>query len=173
MVNYRFACCISGVTLLVLIGIAWATENVNTATRSGNYEIERQVISSSGTNGNSADFMLSGSAGHSVAGQGGSQSYSLTGGIWQIPQSGSCTCRPGDPNNDTTTNIGDAVYLITYVFKGGPAPSPYATCSGDPNADCAVNIGDAVHIINFIFKGGPPPVTCQEWLSNCGSPLRK
>jgi len=29
------------------------------------------------------------------------------------------------PNGDCQVNVGDAVYLINYVFKGGPAP---ATC---------------------------------------------
>lgn len=28
----------------------------------------------------------------------------------------------GDANGDGTINVGDAVYLITYIFRGGPAP---------------------------------------------------
>ncbi len=62
----------------------------------------------------------------------------------------------GDANRDFTVNIGDAVYLITYIFKGGPPPNP--ECSGDSNGDLTVNIGDAVYLITFIFKGGPGPV---------------
>lgn len=31
-------------------------------------------------------------------------------------------CRCGDVNGDGTANVGDAVFLINYVFKGGPAP---------------------------------------------------
>jgi hypothetical protein len=81
---------------------------------------------------------------------------------------GPCDCLPGDPNNDQTFNVGDAVYIINYVFKGGPAPIPYATCSGDPNADCSVNVGDGVYLINYVFKGGPAPKTCEEWVANCG-----
>jgi hypothetical protein len=74
-----------------------------------------------------------------------------------------CDCRPGDPNNDGATNLADAVYVINYVFKGGPAPAPYPVCSGDPNADCAVNLADAVYVINYVFKGGPAPKTCEQW----------
>jgi len=62
----------------------------------------------------------------------------------------------GDANSDETINIGDAVHLINYIFKGGPAPEPL--CVGDGNGDDAINIGDAVHLINYIFKGGPAPV---------------
>jgi hypothetical protein len=84
-----------------------------------------------------------------------------------------CDCIPGDANNDGELNVGDAVYLISYVFKGGPPPAPYPICSGDANCDCTVNVGDAVYIISYVFKGGPPPCTCEEWLAECGPPLRK
>jgi hypothetical protein len=84
-----------------------------------------------------------------------------------------CDCRPGDPNNDGGKSIGDAVYIVGYVFKRGPAPVPYAICSGDANGDCSCNVGDVVYMINFIFRSGPWPVTCDTWKSNCGLPLRK
>ena len=61
----------------------------------------------------------------------------------------------GDANGDRTVNVGDGVYIINYIFKGGPAPVPPA--AGDANCDGLTNIGDAVFIINFIFKGGPAP----------------
>ena len=61
----------------------------------------------------------------------------------------------GDANGDEAVNLADAVYLINYVFKGGPAPDPL--CVGDANGDDAVNLADAVHLINYVFKGGPAP----------------
>jgi hypothetical protein len=61
----------------------------------------------------------------------------------------------GDANSDGTVNAGDPVYLISYVFKGGPGPE--TTYAGDANADGSVNVADAVYLINYIFKGGPPP----------------
>jgi hypothetical protein len=65
----------------------------------------------------------------------------------------------GDVNGDGQTNVGDAVYLINFVFKGGLQPDPL--CAGDANADDGTNVGDAVYLINYVFKGGPAPmVTC-------------
>jgi hypothetical protein len=63
----------------------------------------------------------------------------------------------GDANDDGDVNIGDAVYIINLVFKGGPPPAyPPA---GDANCDGDVNVGDAVYVINHVFKGGPGPCT--------------
>ncbi|MCK5126185.1 MAG: M6 family metalloprotease domain-containing protein [candidate division Zixibacteria bacterium] len=61
----------------------------------------------------------------------------------------------GDANGDETVNVGDAVHIINYAFKGGPAPDPIA--AGDANCDETCNVGDAVYIINYAFKGGPAP----------------
>ncbi|MCK5127352.1 MAG: C10 family peptidase [candidate division Zixibacteria bacterium] len=61
----------------------------------------------------------------------------------------------GDSNADLQTNLGDAVYIINYVFKGGPAPIPVD--AAEANCDGTVNIADAVYLINYIFKGGPAP----------------
>ncbi len=65
----------------------------------------------------------------------------------------------GDADGGGTISIGDAVYIINYIFGGGPAPDPVEAA----DADCsgAVSIGDAVFIINFIFGGGAAPCsTC-------------
>ncbi len=61
----------------------------------------------------------------------------------------------GDGNRDNILNVGDAVFVINYIFKGGQAPVPYF--SGDANCDRAVNVGDAVYVVNYIFKSGPIP----------------
>lgn len=61
----------------------------------------------------------------------------------------------GDASGDQQINVGDAVYIIAYIFKGGPPPSPLE--AGDPNCDATNNVGDAVFLINYIFKGGPAP----------------
>ncbi len=63
---------------------------------------------------------------------------------------------PGDANHDNIVDIGDAVYLIAYIFSGGSAPVPMI--AGDVNADCAVDISDVVYIISYIFSGGPAPL---------------
>ena len=67
-----------------------------------------------------------------------------------------CCDLPGDANNDGSVNVGDAVYIINYVFKSGPVPP--CKCEGDANGDNAINVGDAVYIINYVFKSGPAPI---------------
>ncbi len=61
----------------------------------------------------------------------------------------------GDANGNGTRNISDAVYLINYIFAGGPAPSP--VIAGDANCSNAVSISDVVYLINYIFSGGAAP----------------
>jgi hypothetical protein len=63
--------------------------------------------------------------------------------------------KPGNANGDTQVSIGDAVFIISYIFRGGPAPLfPNAA---DANCDNKVTVGDAVFIISYIFRGGPAP----------------
>jgi len=88
---------------------------------------------------------------------------------WAIVHTLPPDCMPGDANNDRQVNVGDAVYLISYIFKGGPPPVPYPICSGDANGDCQCNVGDAVYIISYVFKGGPAPVEYLDWYNICGS----
>lgn len=59
----------------------------------------------------------------------------------------------GDANSDGIVNIGDAVFLISHIFKGGLPPDPVG--KGDANCDGNTDVGDAVYIINVVFKGGP------------------
>jgi hypothetical protein len=62
---------------------------------------------------------------------------------------------PGDADGNGVVNISDAVFLINYIFGGGPAPEPLA--AGDADCNGVVNITDAVYLIEYIFGGGPPP----------------
>ena len=67
------------------------------------------------------------------------------------------TVRCGDANSDAVVDVGDVVYIINYLFKSGPAPSPIQ--AADTNCDGVVDVGDVVYLINYLFKAGPPP-TC-------------
>jgi hypothetical protein len=72
----------------------------------------------------------------------------------------------GDVNNDGVVDVGDVVYMINYLFKGGPAPKP-TNCVGDVNNDNVVDVGDVVYLINYLFKGGvaPDPNCCNPpWI---------
>lgn len=62
----------------------------------------------------------------------------------------------GDANGDGLVNAGDPVFIISYIWKHGPAPNPLD--AGDANGDSSVNVGDAVYLVNYVFKGGSAPV---------------
>jgi hypothetical protein len=52
-------------------------------------------------------------------------------------------------------NVGDVVYLVTYLYKEGPPPAPME--AGDVDCDGLVNVGDVVYLVNYLYKGGPAP----------------
>jgi hypothetical protein len=61
----------------------------------------------------------------------------------------------GDANADGALDLGDAIYILNYLFKAGPDPCPME--AGDANCDGLVELGDAIYLLNYLFKGGPPP----------------
>ena len=46
----------------------------------------------------------------------------------------------GDANGDLMVNVGDAVFLINYIFSGGAGPVPNE--SGDANCDGEINVAE-------------------------------
>ncbi len=64
-------------------------------------------------------------------------------------------CAPGDANCDGAIGPADIVYLVNYLFRGGPAPVPLQ--AGDCNCDGSVAPGDVVYLLNYLYRGGDPP----------------
>ncbi len=62
----------------------------------------------------------------------------------------------GDANGDGMVNITDAVYIMNYIFGGGPAPVPFAFV-GDADCNLRTDISDVVRLVSWIFGGGPAP----------------
>ena len=67
----------------------------------------------------------------------------------------------GDANSDGTLNIADVIFMISYLFQGGPAPE----CLGaaDVNDDGAIDIGDPIRLLSQSFHGffaDLPPQFC-------------
>ncbi|HVP37412.1 MAG TPA: metallophosphoesterase [Terriglobales bacterium] len=62
----------------------------------------------------------------------------------------------GDSNSDGAVNLADIIYLVNYLFKGGPVPLPLLD-AGDSNCDSKVNVADIVYLVAYLFKGGPAP----------------
>jgi len=61
----------------------------------------------------------------------------------------------GDADGSGEVQIPDAVYLVNYLFRDGPAPVPVE--SGDSNCDAACEVADVVYLINYLFRDGPAP----------------
>ncbi len=118
-------------------------------------QINWWVISGGGNPSSSGSFLLNGTVGQTAVGPASSASFKDFEGYWQNFAVASCCVVAGDANNDTHVNVGDAVFMINYVFKGGPPPP--CKDQGDANHDCHLNVGDAVYLINYVFKAGPAP----------------
>jgi len=63
--------------------------------------------------------------------------------------------KTGDANGDWVVDVGDVVFLINYLYKGGLSPDPLI--AGDATCEGFVDVGDVVYLINYLFKSGPPP----------------
>ena len=74
-----------------------------------------------------------------------------------------CDCTPeprGDANADDQFDVSDAIYVLRFLFSGGPPP-PKGTDVADVNADERVDLADPIYFLQFLFQGGEPlPVTC-------------
>ena len=60
-----------------------------------------------------------------------------------------------DTNADGGHNITDGVFLLNFLFLGGPTP----TCldAADADGKGGLNITDGVYVLNFLFLGGSRP----------------
>lgn len=92
----------------------------------------------------------------SPVGEASSSAHRLQSGyIPEFGGNGSCCTLAGNANGDDKVNIGDAIFIVNYLFRSGPPP----TCMDQANANCdaAVNIGDAVYLVNYLFRSGAAP----------------
>jgi hypothetical protein len=62
---------------------------------------------------------------------------------------------PGDVNGDGITDVSDAVFIVNYLFQGGPPSNPPA--AADINGDCFTGLSDLIWLLNYLYRGGPPP----------------
>jgi len=61
----------------------------------------------------------------------------------------------GDANQDDAIDIADAIWLLSYVTGGGPAPR--CLVAGDANGDGTLNLADGITAISYVVGIGPPP----------------
>jgi hypothetical protein len=71
------------------------------------------------------------------------------------PISGNIDYDPGD-----IVDISDLVYLVDYMFTGGPAPACFEEANVDGSDLLSLDISDLVYLIDYMFSGGPLPAAC-------------
>ena len=62
----------------------------------------------------------------------------------------------GDATGDGIVDIGDTVFLLNYLWRGGESPNPYGR--GDPNRDCIIDAADIVYLVNYLYRSGSAPL---------------
>ena len=65
----------------------------------------------------------------------------------------------GNTDNDPAglVNIADIMYLVDFVFKGGPQPIDLRTANIDGDSEGAINVADLTWFVNYLFRDGPEP----------------
>jgi hypothetical protein len=63
--------------------------------------------------------------------------------------------RRGDANSDGKRDLSDAVFTLSYLFVGGPAPSCAKSADIDDNG--SMEITDPVRLLYHLFLSGPAP----------------
>ena len=79
-----------------------------------------------------------------------------------------CVGIRGNVDGDVGDNIdiSDLVYLVDYMFTGGPAPTCWEEANvdgsgdGPPDGSEDIDISDLVYLVDYMFNGGPAPVAC-------------
>jgi hypothetical protein len=61
----------------------------------------------------------------------------------------------GGLDGDCRIDVGDIIFLISYLYKDGHPLDPLER--GDTDCNGVVDIGDVIYLINYLFKSGPVP----------------
>ena len=121
----------------------------------------RLVVSGSATTGQSTTIEVDGYVSNSPTVSSDYGEYVLRTQAGQVMYG--TTCCVGirgniDSDPEEQINIGDLVYLVNYMFGGGPPPA--CTDEANVNGLAELDIADLVYLVNYMFNGGPEPVSC-------------
>ena len=83
-------------------------------------------------------------------------------GYLDIQPTNCCLGDRGNVNNspDDQVDIDDMVYMVEYMFLGGPAPVCNEEANVEGSLDGSVDIDDIVYFVEYMFLNGPPPLSC-------------
>jgi len=62
----------------------------------------------------------------------------------------------GDADSDGKLNLLDAIFVINYLYRGGP--EPLNLIAVDINEKEGLNLLDVIYLINYLYRSGPEPV---------------
>ena len=65
-------------------------------------------------------------------------------------------CGDIDGDGSSTIDIADLVYLVDYMFNGGPEP-PVMEAADVDGSGGVIDIADLVYLVDYMFNGGPEP----------------
>lgn len=76
-------------------------------------------------------------------------------------EGGCCIGVTGNIDGDALEeiNIADLVYMVTFMFQGGPEPPCMDEADVDGNGAFA-DIADLVYLVDYMFQSGPEPADC-------------
>lgn len=63
--------------------------------------------------------------------------------------------RRGNANQDGNVDLGDVVFILSYLFNNGSAPLCFD--SADVNDDGLLDLSDPIYLITYLFNNGPFP----------------
>lgn len=72
----------------------------------------------------------------------------------------------GDANDTSLVDLTDGVFILNFLFSGGPVPPCLDAADSDDNG--TIVLTDAVYVLNFLFSQGPPPPAPGPSGSPCG-----
>lgn len=77
--------------------------------------------------------------------------------------SGCCIGSAGNVNGDAgdTCDLSDLIYLVNYLFSGGPSPVCMGEANANGDAGCEIDLSDLIYLVNYLFMGGPSPAVCS------------
>jgi hypothetical protein len=77
-----------------------------------------------------------------------------------------------DSNDDSRVDLTDVIFILDYMFLGGPCPRCLDAADADDNGK--LEITDPIYILNWLFRGGPsPPPPTPVFLPSSGSAYDK
>jgi hypothetical protein len=129
-------------------------------------EINWQVISSGGTDGNSTNFKLVGTLGQTGTGYGSSTDYGVSHGFWQGYAPAGCCGRytggyTGNTNCDPEgrRNLADITQLISRVYI---TPETPLCCeeNGNTNGVEPINLADITRLIDHVYISHSETAPC-------------